>query len=57
MPRLHNQKDHMQTVSTIPDKQAQTQLYTIQQEYLQAMIDVINKKAELETVLNEIPKS
>lgn len=38
-------------------RQAQTQLYTIQQEYLQAMIDVINKKAELETVLNEIPKN
>ncbi|WP_296381123.1 TolC family protein [Winogradskyella sp.] len=35
-------------------RQAQTQLYTSQQEYLQAMLDVINKKAELETVLNEI---
>jgi len=33
-------------------RQAQTQLYSAQQEYLQAMIDVINKKAELETVLN-----
>ena len=38
-------------------RQAQTQLYTTQQEFLQAMLDVINKKAELETVLNEIPKN
>lgn len=34
-------------------RQAQTQLYTAQQEYLQAMLDVINKKAVLETVLNK----
>ncbi|KJD35190.1 transporter [Tamlana sedimentorum] len=33
-------------------RQAQTQLYTIQQEYLQAIIDVINKKAELTNLLN-----
>ena len=33
-------------------RQAQTQLYTAQQEYLQAMLDVINNKAELETILN-----
>tara|TARA_B100000809_G_C15128824_1_gene527473 strand:+ start:465 stop:1808 length:1344 start_codon:yes stop_codon:yes gene_type:complete len=33
-------------------RQAQTQLYTTQQELLQAMLDVINSKAELETVLN-----
>tara|TARA_R110000850_G_scaffold277058_1_gene421913 strand:+ start:156992 stop:158332 length:1341 start_codon:yes stop_codon:yes gene_type:complete len=33
-------------------RQAQLQLYTAQQEYLQAMLDVINKKAELERVLN-----
>ena len=38
-------------------RQAQTQLYTSQQELLQAMLDVINKKAALETVLNEIPKN
>ncbi|MBT8304509.1 MAG: TolC family protein [Bacteroidia bacterium] len=38
-------------------RQAQTQLYATQQEFLQAMLDVINKKAELETVLNEIPKN
>ena len=35
-------------------RQAQTQLYSAQQEFLQAMLDVINKKAELETVLNKI---
>ncbi len=33
-------------------RQAQLQLYTAQQEYLQAMLDVVNKKAELETILN-----
>lgn len=35
-------------------RQAQTQLYSSQQEFLQAMLDVINKKAALETVLNKI---
>jgi len=34
-------------------RQAQTQLYTAQQEYLQSMVDVINRKTELETILNE----
>ena len=38
-------------------RQAQTQLYTAQQELLQSMLDVVNRKAELETVLNEIPKN
>jgi len=33
-------------------RQAQTQLYSTQQEYLQTMLNVINKKAELESVLN-----
>ncbi|WP_282133897.1 TolC family protein [Seonamhaeicola maritimus] len=33
-------------------RQAQTQLYSIQQEYLQAIIDVINKKAALQNLLN-----
>lgn len=33
-------------------RQAQTQLYAAQQEFLQAMLNVINNKAELETVLN-----
>ncbi|MFV0573469.1 MAG: TolC family protein [Xanthomarina gelatinilytica] len=35
-------------------RQAQTQLYTAQQEYLQSMYDVIAKKAELETILNTV---
>jgi len=35
-------------------RQAQTQLYTAQQEYLQSMFDVIAKKAELETILNTV---
>lgn len=34
-------------------RQAQTQLYTAQQEYLQFMVDVINKKTELEIILNK----
>jgi len=38
-------------------RQAQTQLYQAQNELLKAMLDVITKKAELETVLNEIPKN
>lgn len=33
-------------------RQAQTQLYTAQQEFLQAMLEVINSKATLETILN-----
>jgi len=37
-------------------RQAQTQLYTAQQELLQAMLDVINKKTALETILNKIEK-
>lgn len=35
-------------------RQAQTQLYTAQQELLQAMLDVINKKAALDTALNTV---
>lgn len=35
-------------------RQAQTQLYTAQREYLEAMFNVISSKAELETVLNTI---
>lgn len=35
-------------------RQAQTQLYAAQQEFLQAMLDVINAKAALETALNDI---
>lgn len=33
-------------------RQAQIQLYSAQQEFLQAMLDVINNKAALETILN-----
>lgn len=33
-------------------RQAQTQLYTTQQQYFQSMLNVINEKANLETVLN-----
>jgi outer membrane protein TolC len=33
-------------------RQAQTQLYSAQQEFLQAMVDVVNRKTALETILN-----
>ena len=33
-------------------RQAQTQLYTAQQEYLQSMVNVINTKTELEVITN-----
>ncbi|WP_048331399.1 TolC family protein [Bizionia psychrotolerans] len=35
-------------------RQAQTQLYTAQQEYLQSMFNVITRKSELETILNTV---
>lgn len=34
-------------------RQAQTQLYATQQEYLQAMVDVINNRTALEIILNQ----
>lgn len=34
-------------------RQAQTQLYASQQEFLQSMVNVINNKTELETILNQ----
>lgn len=34
-------------------RQAQTQLYSAQREYLQSMVSVINTKADLEAILNE----
>lgn len=37
-------------------RQAQLQLYSSQQEILQAMLEIINKKAELETILNKPKK-
>lgn len=53
-----NQTKFFEGISSSFDlRQAQTQLYTAQQEFLQAMLDVINKKAALETVLNTIPKN
>jgi outer membrane protein TolC len=36
-------------------RQAQTQLYQTQQEFLESMLEVINKKAALETILNTVP--
>ncbi len=48
-----NQVKFTEGLSTSFDlRQAQTQLYTAQQQYFQAMLDVINNKADLETVLN-----
>ncbi len=50
-----NQTKFFEGISSSFDlRQAQTQLYSAQQEFLQAMLDVINKKAELETALNTI---
>ena len=50
-----NQTKFFEGISTSFDlRQAQTQLYTTQSEFLQSMLDVITKKAELETVLNKI---
>lgn len=50
-----NQTKFFEGIATSFDlRQAQTQLYTAQQEFLQAMLDVINKKAALETILNTI---
>ncbi len=40
------------TGSSFELRQAQTQLYAAQQEFLQSMLDVINSKARLETILN-----
>ncbi|RNC92108.1 MAG: TolC family protein [Allomuricauda sp.] len=34
-------------------RQAQTQLYSTQQEYLQSMVDVINRKTALENIINQ----
>jgi len=36
-------------------RQAQTQLYQTQQEFIESMLEVINKKAALETILNTVP--
>lgn len=48
-----NQIKFTEGLSTSFDlRQAQTQLYSAQQQYFQSMLDVINSKAEIETVLN-----
>ncbi|WP_114490691.1 TolC family protein [Candidatus Ulvibacter alkanivorans] len=48
-----NQIKFVEGLSTSFDlRQAQTQLYTAQEQYFQAMVQVINTKATLETVLN-----
>ena len=50
-----NQTKFFEGISSSFDlRQAQIQLYAAQQEYLQAMLDVINKKAALETLLNTV---
>ncbi|NNJ89635.1 MAG: TolC family protein [Eudoraea sp.] len=48
-----NQIKYKEGIATSFDlRQAQTQLYTAQQEYLQSMVDVINTKTELEVIAN-----
>ncbi|CAM3251765.1 TolC family protein [Aequorivita lipolytica] len=48
-----NQIKFTEGLSTSFDlRQAQIQLYTAQQQYFQSMLEVINEKANLETVLN-----
>ena len=48
-----NQVKFTEGLSTSFDlRQAQTQLYTAQQQFFQSMLNVINEKANLETVLN-----
>ncbi len=53
--RIENKNEIKYTegiASSFELRQAQTQLYTAQSEYLQAMIGVINKKTALENILN-----
>lgn len=50
-----NQTKFFEGIATSFDlRQAQTQLYSAQQEYLQSMFNVITKKSELETILNTV---
>lgn len=50
-----NQTKFFEGISSSFDlQQAQTQLYTAQQNLLQTMLDVINTKAKLETITNKI---
>ena len=49
-----NQTKFFEGVATSFDlRQAQIQLYTTQQEYLQTMLNVLNAKAKLETLTNQ----
>ena len=49
-----NQIKYSEGLATSFDlRQAQTQLYATQQEYLQSMVDVINRKTALEVILNQ----
>ncbi|MDO6820613.1 MULTISPECIES: TolC family protein [Zobellia] len=49
-----NQIKYAEGIATSFDlRQAQTQLYDAQQGYLQSMVEVINKKTELEVIINE----
>lgn len=51
-----NQVKFTEGITTSFDlRQAQTQLYTAQQQYFQSMLDVINAKTQLETILNQNP--
>jgi outer membrane protein TolC len=55
---LKNQTKFFEGIaSSFELRQAQTQLYTAQQELLQTMLDVINTKAELETITNNISEN
>jgi outer membrane protein TolC len=48
-----NQVKFTEGLSTSFDlRQSQTQLYTAQQQYFQSMLNIINEKANLETILN-----
>jgi len=48
-----NQTKYLEGIaSSFELRQAQLQLYTSQQEYLQSMVDVINNKTYLETIIN-----
>lgn len=50
-----NQTKFFEGITTSFDlRQAQQQLYSTQQEYLQAMLEVINNKVTLETLLNTV---
>ena len=53
-PPSHNQIKYSEGLATSFElRQAQTQLYATQQEYLQSMVDVINRKTTLENILNK----